>query len=265
MCKFARQVATTARFATDKEAAKIKQQINARIREGMRIHEDDFECDPNLIRLWLLVKTIKEDCLFLCRNDGPAAYIGQDRIDAEGYVMTNEFGMFKLVNREVFSNANFNSGRFQCASVWLLDNILTGQGSRLTDVDTWQGSDEADHKSMDFDDVFTTYKKKIAHKHNITIVQRSTTNFLVDEWANKSQYDFIYVDADHTTVGVLLDAELSWPLLKSGGIMAFDDLTWGSHLPPSQSPKAGILLFAERHKSEFDLVVANTQYWIKKK
>jgi hypothetical protein len=26
--------------------------------------------------------------------------------------------MFKLVNREVFSNANFNSGRFQCAA-WL--------------------------------------------------------------------------------------------------------------------------------------------------
>ena len=117
VCKFARQVATTARFATDKEAAKIKQQINARIRAGMRIHEDDFECDANLIRLWLLVKSIKEDCLFMCRNLGPEAYIGQDRIDAEGYVMTNEFGMFKLVNREVFSNANFNQGRFQCASV----------------------------------------------------------------------------------------------------------------------------------------------------
>ena len=115
VCKFARQVATTARFATDKEAAKIKQQINARIRAGMRIHEDDFECDPNLIRLWILVKTIKEDCLFLCRNLGPEAYIGQDRIDAEGYVMTNEFGMFKLVNREVFSYANFTSGRFQVA------------------------------------------------------------------------------------------------------------------------------------------------------
>jgi predicted O-methyltransferase YrrM len=151
------------------------------------------------------------------------------------------------------------------ASVWLLENILTGQGSRLTDVDTWKGSDEIAHKSMDFDDVFATYKKKIAHKHNITIVQRSTTNFLVDEWANKSQYDFIYIDADHTTVGVLMDAELSWPLLKSGGIMAFDDLTWGADLPPSQSPKAGILLFAERHRDEFDLIVANTQYWIKKK
>ena len=116
VCKFARQVATNSRFATDKEAAQIKKQINARIRAGMRIHEDDFECDPNLIRLCILIKTIKEDCLFICRNDGPDAYIGYDRIDAEGYVMTNEFGMYKIVNREVFSHANFNSGRFQCAS-----------------------------------------------------------------------------------------------------------------------------------------------------
>jgi hypothetical protein len=115
VCKFARQMSTTARFATDKEAAKIKQQINARIRAGMRIHEDDFECDPNLIRLWILVKSIKEDCLFMCRNSGPAAYLGYDRIDAEGYVMSNEFGTYKLVNREVFSYANFNSGRFQVA------------------------------------------------------------------------------------------------------------------------------------------------------
>jgi hypothetical protein len=59
------------------------------------------------------VKSIKDDCLFLCRNDGPAAYLYGNRIDAEGYVMTNEFGMFKLVNREVFSNANFNNSRFQ--------------------------------------------------------------------------------------------------------------------------------------------------------
>jgi hypothetical protein len=53
------------------------------------------------------VKSIKDDCVYLLRNDGPEAYINQDRISAEGYVMTNEFGMFKLVNREVFSYHNF--------------------------------------------------------------------------------------------------------------------------------------------------------------
>jgi hypothetical protein len=116
VCKFARQMAQTATFVSDKEAAKIKQQINACIRAGEEVNPDDFDCDANLLRLWALVKSIKDDCLFICRNDGPAAYLYGNRIDAEGYVLVNEFGMFKLVNREVFSNANFNSGRFQCAN-----------------------------------------------------------------------------------------------------------------------------------------------------
>jgi len=116
VCDFARQMSTTAHFVTDKEAAKIKQQLNACIRAGEDPNPNDFECDPNLIRFWALVKSIKDDCLFLCRNCGPAAYLGYNRIDAEGYVLSNEFGTFKLVNREVFSHANFNNGRFQCAS-----------------------------------------------------------------------------------------------------------------------------------------------------
>jgi hypothetical protein len=115
VCKFARVMALGVEFVTPKVAAQITQQINACIREGKEVNADDFE-NPNLISFWKLVKSIKEDAVFLCRNDGPAAYINGNRIDAEGYVMANEFGMFKLVNREVFSYANFNSGRFQCAS-----------------------------------------------------------------------------------------------------------------------------------------------------
>jgi len=116
ICDFARQMSTACEFVSDKQAAKIKQQINACIRAGEEINPEDFDCDANLLRLWALVKSIKDDCLYLCRNDGPAAYLYGNRIDAEGYVMTNEFGMFKLVNREVFSNANFNNQRFKCAN-----------------------------------------------------------------------------------------------------------------------------------------------------
>jgi len=110
VCAFARQMSTMCEFVSNKEAAKITKKLNDFIRAGEQITVDnvnDFDCDPNLIRLWSLVKSIKDDCLFLCRNDGPAAYIGYNRIDSEGYVMTNEFGMFKLVNRETFSHANF--------------------------------------------------------------------------------------------------------------------------------------------------------------
>ena len=116
VCSYARQMSTLVTFVSDKEAAKIKQQLNACIREGREVEDDAFDCDPNLIRFWKLVKSIKEDCLFICRNDGPAAYLGYDRIDAEGYCLSNEFGLYKLVNREVFSYANFNQGRFQKVS-----------------------------------------------------------------------------------------------------------------------------------------------------
>ena len=116
VCNFARQMSTTCKFVQGKQLAELKKAINACIREQREVEDDAFDCDPNLIRLWKLVKTIKEDCLFLCRNDGPAAYIGNDRIDAEGYVLSNEFGTFKLVNRESFAYANFNFGRFQCAA-----------------------------------------------------------------------------------------------------------------------------------------------------
>lgn len=114
---FARQMSTACQFVQGKQLAEVKKQLNAKIRQGLPISDTDtFDCDPNLIRLWLLVKSIKDDCLFLLRNDGPAAYLNGNRIDAEGYVMSNEFGMMKFVNREVFSHANFNQGRFQCAA-----------------------------------------------------------------------------------------------------------------------------------------------------
>ncbi len=111
---FARQMSTACEFVSDNEAVKIKQQINACIRAGEKINPDDFDCDANLLRLWALVKSIKDDCLFLCRNDGPLVYIGYDRIDSEGYVMVNKYGMYKLVNREVFSHANFNIQKNWC-------------------------------------------------------------------------------------------------------------------------------------------------------
>jgi hypothetical protein len=115
VCKFAKVMALGVEFVTAKQSAQITQQLNACIREGREVNPDDFE-NPNLISFWKLVKSIKEDAVYLCRNDGPAAYINYNRIDAEGYVMSNDFGMFKLVNREVFSYANFNHGRFQCAN-----------------------------------------------------------------------------------------------------------------------------------------------------
>ncbi len=151
------------------------------------------------------------------------------------------------------------------ATVWMCDNILTGKYCYLTDVDTWRGSDEIAHKDMDFVSVYDTYRHKTDHYPQVLRVTSTTMDFL--NRPNKDAiFDFIYVDADHTTVGVLLDGELSWPLLKSGGLMSFDDYTWGHESgDPRLAPMVGIDLFLHRHQGEYELLAKNTQVWLRKK
>ena len=151
------------------------------------------------------------------------------------------------------------------ASVWMLDNILTGADCQLHDVDTWEGSDEPAHDVMDFDDVYKTYKNKVEKYFDIVMsFRQTTTKYLTNP--KVTQFDFIYIDADHTTVGVILDAELAWPRLKSGGIMAFDDYTWQHESgDPRLAPTVGIDLFLHRHQLDYQLLVKNSQVWIKKK
>lgn len=112
---FARQMAQLVTFADPLEAEKLKIDLNRCIREGREVVPETFD-NSRLISYWFLIKSIKEDMLFLCRNNGPKAYIGNKQCGGEGYVRTNDYGMFKLVNREQFSHANFNNGRFACAS-----------------------------------------------------------------------------------------------------------------------------------------------------
>ena len=38
-------------------------------------------------------------------------YIRGEEVGHEGYVLSNDYGTFKLIYREVFSNANFNRVR----------------------------------------------------------------------------------------------------------------------------------------------------------
>ena len=111
-----REVMSKTEFVSDKEAAQIKKNVNKSIREGYALTDEDFLGNSNLCHLYALMTILKQELQCQCRNIGPRAFIGQDEISAEGYVMSSEFGTFKLVNRRVFSAANFNNNKFAIAS-----------------------------------------------------------------------------------------------------------------------------------------------------
>tara|TARA_B100000530_G_C15893197_1_gene462269 strand:+ start:389 stop:1297 length:909 start_codon:yes stop_codon:yes gene_type:complete len=116
--RFARQMSTMVTFAKNKtHARKITSSINTVVKSNAALSLEKLtgvaDCDVNLLRLWKLVKSMKDRRLALCATSGgPLAFIGNKFIGAEGYVLTNDFGSYKLVKREVFSRHNFNHGRF---------------------------------------------------------------------------------------------------------------------------------------------------------
>ena len=107
-----RQVYDKTVFVSDREAAQIKQNVNKSIREGYPMTNEDFMGNESLMHLYGLMIVLKEELMNQCRNVGPEAYIGYDRIDGEGYVYSTELGTYKLVNRQQFSVANFNNTKF---------------------------------------------------------------------------------------------------------------------------------------------------------
>tara|TARA_B100002019_G_scaffold228932_1_gene202288 strand:+ start:574 stop:1470 length:897 start_codon:yes stop_codon:yes gene_type:complete len=112
VCAFAKQMATLCEFVTPAKATKIKKHINDCIRHENVVDENEiaekFDCDANVIRLWKLVASIKDDLfMFIKECDEIICVIGDEQTLHEGYVITNKFGMFKVVDREEFSRANF--------------------------------------------------------------------------------------------------------------------------------------------------------------
>ena len=114
-CNFARQIATLCEFPNDKQVKTIKRQLNTCIREEIEIDDitlealaSDNEIDVNVLRLWQLVRSIKWDLFsFIERDDEIECYINDEECDHEGYVISNDYGTFKIVDRDVFSKNNF--------------------------------------------------------------------------------------------------------------------------------------------------------------
>jgi hypothetical protein len=116
ICKFAKQMSTLCDFVSNRKATELKKIINSYIREGKEVceHEiaENFNVDINLLRLWKLVYSIKVDLFFFISTDESiSCKIGEDKSEHEGYVMSNEYGTMKIVDRYQFSRANFNMAK----------------------------------------------------------------------------------------------------------------------------------------------------------
>lgn len=143
------------------------------------------------------------------------------------------------------------------ATEWLLKNR---EIERIHDVDTWQGSVELDHKSIDFSEVEKYYDSRITDDRVTKFKMTSDEFFIVNEMS----YNFIYIDGDHTAVQTALDGLNAFKCLEDGGVMAFDDYLWNYNGNSFLEPKRGVDAVLEVCKGQYVLIESGYQVWIQK-
>ncbi|MGB3205343.1 MAG: class I SAM-dependent methyltransferase, partial [Crinalium sp.] len=159
-------------------------------------------------------------------------------------------------------------GRSSC---WLLDNILTHPSSRITCIDTFEGS-------FEHTEVFkfgSSYLQSLEARFDFNINQAEASE-RVHKLIGKSNevlrtlplntYDIAYIDGSHIASDVLEDAVLVWKLVKIGGLIIFDDYPFSFSEKPlwntSVAVDAFLTIFSDKlqltHKG-YQVIIEKTQ------
>lgn len=102
---------------------------------------------------------------------------------------------------------------------WMLENVLLHSESRAVGIDPYLAMPK--HNQREMEQIFRVARRKLRGWRNLQLFRERSSDWLL---ANTGQrFDIIYIDGDHHEPNVYEDARLSWPLLKAGGVLLFDD------------------------------------------
>jgi predicted O-methyltransferase YrrM len=139
------------------------------------------------------------------------------------------------------------------SAVWLLQNVLTHAESTLTCIDPWP-QDTAERR-------FDANIAETGQGDQLLKIKSTSFSALKEL---KPPFDFIYVDGSHEARHVIEGAVLSFRLLRSGGILIFDDYWWRAKGAIRQPPKPAIDCFLELWSDCLELLHKRGQVVVRK-
>ena len=153
------------------------------------------------------------------------------------------------------------------ASVWLLENLLTDPASRITVVDTFEGSPEIASETLDgLFDRFLRNVERTGRLNQVRIMRMTTVQALTSLISAESdrKFNLVYVDASHRASDVLTDAVLASQVLSPGGLLVFDDYLWSCCPSPLDRPKVAIDAFLEIFQHSYEVLHKGYQVLLRK-
>jgi predicted O-methyltransferase YrrM len=140
------------------------------------------------------------------------------------------------------------------SALWMLENILIHESSRLYCVDPFQSSGV----QRRFENNTHEYKSKIH------LGKGKSQDVLLTPLIQNQRYDFIYIDGYHESKQVLEDAVLCFGLLKVDAVMIFDDYLWHPELGTTKTPRIAINSFIRCYSEYLRLLDINYCVTVKK-
>jgi len=116
-------------------------------------------------------------------------------------------------------------------------------------LDTWEGGEEHQGLNMRsvedrFDANIRAAASTVGQAVNLRKIKGRSHDGLVRLLAEgrRDYFDVAYIDGSHQAPDVLLDAALTFPLVRVGGLIIFDDYVWGlgANADPLHTPKLAI-------------------------
>jgi len=148
-------------------------------------------------------------------------------------------------------------------TVWMLENVLTGEGSKIYCLDPWLGHFDYYYNAPAAAGALETFRANIAPWADRVIVQQGFSQELL----RANQYrplDLVFIDGSHRACDVLEDAVLVWPLVKPGGIVVFDDYQWHEPHDRLEEVWPAVDAFIDLYGRQLEVVHRGWQWIVRK-
>jgi predicted O-methyltransferase YrrM len=140
--------------------------------------------------------------------------------------------------------------------------------ARLTCIDTFAGGQE--HREAAARSAKEARALKLLERRfdtnvrafaaRIRKMKATSADALAQLGVEKKRFDVAYIDGGHRASEVYTDAAMTWPLMKRGGIVIFDDYQWREMPARLDNPGPGIDAFLNAIEGQYRIV--HKQYQI---
>lgn len=157
------------------------------------------------------------------------------------------------------------------STAWFLEHFLASDGEMVcvdpmlnSPISAYDDSEPAEHTDL-IADVFRHNTELVrASDQTVTLVRKPSMLAMSQMILDQEHFDVIYVDGCHNAEDVLADAVMAFRLLRTGGIMVFDDYLWNSVPDILDRPKLSIDAFVNIFQRRISIGAINYQMIIRK-